>query len=293
MACATGNDGSAGIPYFPRQDASSGSGGEAGSAGGSPNGGGAGNSQGGSSNGGSSDGGSGGNAGNGGTSTGGSSNGGSSNGGSGGGTGGSCTPPVPGGACDTWPQCGCASGQACYVTDTATGKTGCLSAGTTGKGQACTTLDACVAGTTCIGGACKQFCDKPADCPVSGADCIGVQVSLADGGGASIPGMYSCTDQCDPISTTSCASGMACFPIDDLTVKPGHSLCAEGGTSTTSCSSTVGCKAPYVCLTDNQCHKWCREGNLADCGGLTCSGLSDGVNSGYFYVGNQGYGVCP
>jgi hypothetical protein len=296
MACATGDDGSSGIPRFPKQDASAGSGGEAGSAGGAPNGGGAGTSQGGSSNGGSSNGGSGnGGTSNGGSSNGGSSNGGSSNGGSGGGTGGSCTPPVPTGTCDTVPQCGCDPGQGCYVTNFSTGATQCLPAGTVAKGQSCdySSVSQCAAGSECVGNTCKPFCHSTADCTKSGADCISVQQSLTDGGAADIPAWSTCTDQCDPSIAGSCGAGQACFLIDDVNVQPGHSLCAKGGTSTGSCSSTVPCAAPYVCMGDSLCHKWCKA-NSADCGLDSCSQLQDAnSNVGYIYVGTQGYGVCP
>lgn len=290
LACATGDDTPSTIRPI-KQDASVGGG--AGAAGTTGDGGGAGTTGQGGEGGGSSGAGGGGE---GGTGTGGSSGGGTGGGGTGGsgngGSGGACTPPTPGGACDTVPQCGCAAGQACYVTEFATGKTTCAIAGTAAKGQPCEYLDDCVAGSTCVGGACKAFCDAPGDCAVSGADCITVNVSYSDGGSAPIPGMKTCTDQCDPTKASSCAAGLACFPIDDIEVKPGHSLCAEGGTSTSTCSSTLPCAAPYVCLTDNLCHKWCKA-NSSDCGVDSCSSLSDGVNSGYFYVGTQGYGVCP
>src|SRR5947209_20600627 len=38
---------------------------------------------------------------------------------------GSCTPPVPGGACDTLPQCGCLGASKCDVADPS-GRTACV-----------------------------------------------------------------------------------------------------------------------------------------------------------------------
>jgi hypothetical protein len=215
----------------------------------------------------------------------------------GGGTGGNnCTPPVPGAPCDTFPQCGCKVGESCDVNDGLTGMTQCAPSSNTAKGAICEAINACAPGLSCVGEACKPFCVTATDCATTGADCVGVTYGLSDGGTGDVPGMKVCTDQCDPITAQGCGSGVACDPIDDINVTPGHSLCSKAGTSTTSCSNTVGCAVGYVCLSDNVCYKWCRSGVTSDCtSAQTCYQFkSSGTPSvvGYYYVGTQGFGVC-
>jgi hypothetical protein len=207
------------------------------------------------------------------------------------GSAGSCTPPVAGGECDTFPPCGCKAGDSCDVVSTS-GTTKCGPSGNIKKGFVCKYINDCAPGLTCVGSACKPFCEVPGDCTTSGADCTAVTFSQPDGGTADVPGMRTCTDQCDLITAQSCGPGAGCYPVDDIKVQPGHSVCVEAGTSTTSCSPTIDCAPGYVCLSDNKCYKWCRSNVASDCSG-TCYQFQDNNNNvGFYYVGAQGYGVC-
>src|SRR6185503_10162122 len=68
-----------------------------------------------------------------------------------------CQPPIPGGACDTIPQCGCADGQSCVVVS-ADGLTACVASGSVAPYNACTP-GTCTAGYQCVAEVCKQFCE--------------------------------------------------------------------------------------------------------------------------------------
>lgn len=219
--------------------------------------------------------------------------GGSAGAGGGGGAGGSgCTPPIPGGACDTFPQCGCASGQRCTVTNVQ-GITSCVPDGTAGPYQACSTSVQCQAGAECVGGACKPFCDLDTDCPGSLRRCLQVQYDNA-GTSTPIPGMKVCSSGCAlEAPSTLCGSGLGCYP-DDQT--PVGTDCATAGTGVgaQACCVDSGCAqldstmcAPgYACLQSGECRKWCRVG-FSDCPSSACSGFTTPL-----IVGGTEYGVC-
>lgn len=299
-ACATGEEGD-GWTGPGKSDASvggaagaSGGAGTAGEAGGSSEGGSAGNA--GGSTGGSA--GKGGGAGQGGSagSTGGSSGaGGSSGKGGAAGTGGApCTPPVSGGLCDTVPQCGCPAGQACDVAYVG-GETKCFATQNIAKGNPCDDLGVCAPGLTCVGTVCRAFCENDSTCGTVPGACFDVMYDPGDGGSSAIPEMHVCTDQCDLRTSQGCPSGITCVPFDDLGVTGGRSVCVVGGTSTGACSATLKCAPGYACMGDDQCHRWCRASTDSDCAsGETCYQLTDPdtLVDGYYYVGNQGFGVC-
>jgi hypothetical protein len=213
-------------------------------------------------------------------------------GGSTGGTGGStCTPPVSG-PCDTFPQCGCASGQSCDVATTS-GATACYATQNVAVSSVCTSIGECVAGASCVAGGCKEFCEQDADCPDQYAECFQTYYEDANGNSQPLPGMKVCTDHCQPWdSVNTCGAGLSCEPWGPLGKNPGTAGCvAPVGTSQTTCSETVACAPGYACLTDNKCYEWCRIGGN-DCSGIySCYGLTDGTNEGLF-VGTTETGVC-
>ena len=173
--------------------ATGGSGGAAGSAasGGTPAGGAGGTSAtGGAPNGGGGtpSGGAGGSPGGGGAPSGGTGGSGATGGGSGGAA---CTPPAPGGECDTFPQCGC-PGKNCSV-DTNTGLAKCIAIGTIGPYQPCSNQVDCQAGYVCALGQCKAFCETKADCTATNGECV--QVKLLSSGSVA-PGIFRCTEKC-------------------------------------------------------------------------------------------------
>jgi hypothetical protein len=222
-------------------------------------------------------------------------------GGSGGSAGGgSCTPPVSG-TCDTSPQCGCAAGQTCNVTSFGTGATSCVPAGSAGAWQACSQIGDCAAGLQCVFGACRPFCEVPADCnDRPGQQCQQVQAVYGqDGGPADTPGMKICTAQCALEKPDAvCGAGVTCvldgssitncYPTDGTGTGPGG--CSQGHGET--------CAPGYECVgvTDGQmvtsygCYHWCRLGQAKlDCptSTWTCQALTNSP-----IVGSTTYGIC-
>jgi hypothetical protein len=223
-------------------------------------------------------------------------------GGVGGGTGGvggtNCTPPVPGGACDTAPQCGCPAGQRCTVQNTQ-GISSCVPDGTTQQYQSCSTGTECVAGTECVGSACKPFCNTTADCPGTLRECVQVTYTPTGGTPTPIPGFMICSSGCALEAPQAlCGPGLGCYATSD---PPTATDCAAAGTGVgvDACCVTPPCNDPdpmdgtkcapaHVCLTTGDCRKWCRVGFPGDCPSGTCTGFT----TPYLVNGTQ-YGVCP
>ena len=222
-------------------------------------------------------------------------------GGAGGGTGGvggsNCTPPVPGGACDTFPQCGCPPGQRCTVANVQ-GLSSCVPDGTTQGYQKCTSGTECIAGTECVGSACKPFCDVTADCPGTLRDCV--QVTYDSGGTSQpIPGFKICTSGCALENPGGvCGSGLGCYQANNPATAT-DCAAAGAGIGIDACCVTPPCNDPdpmdstkcapgYVCLTTGDCRKWCRVGFPGDCTSGTCTGFSTP-----FILNGTQYGVCP
>lgn len=203
----------------------------------------------------------------------------------------SCTPPVPGGACGTTPVCGCEEGQTCDVVGY-DGVTACMQDKGLALGDVCAGLfEGCGWGLTCADGTCKRFCSSGRAC---GSESACYQVVYAtDGGTALIPGMKVCTDQCDLMSQEGCGQGAGCYPYGQLGVQPGHSVCRLAGGSTQACQSNEDCMPGRGCGEDGQCRFWCRYGVPVDCTPpLKCATLKVGESTGFFYLGDQAYGLC-
>ncbi|HJL04395.1 MAG TPA: hypothetical protein RMH85_25355 [Polyangiaceae bacterium LLY-WYZ-15_(1-7)] len=200
------------------------------------------------------------------------------------------------------PQCGCATGQGCYID--ADGDAGCSdTVGTVGEGGACTAIADCQPGLTCIGlggstAACHRLCDGDADCS-SGSFCI---LGLEDSAGAPLS-VRACTIPCDPAAQTGCPAGAHCFlgsesegAMRDITHCEGEpaGTTGQGG----RCVDQTDCRAGFVCLDPdgfgNQCLAICRNpstvapGPSADCGTFEdCYGFDPAIS-----VGATRYGVC-
>jgi hypothetical protein len=215
---------------------------------------------------------------------------GATGGATGGSGGGACTPPVAGGQCDTWPQCGCTGTQACGVT-TQTGVTSCSAAGVVTPYNQCTNLGDCTKGHACVGSACKQYCETNTDCASTGGTCFPLQYS-SGGTSLPIPGMKVCSKKCELHNpSAACGPGLTCYP--DTQAVPAKTDCAKAGTSTApgAClTDPTACSPGYACLSSGDCKKWCRVSVPSDCGtGKTCQGwappndiIIDGVT----------YGIC-
>ncbi|MCS6799272.1 MAG: hypothetical protein NZ898_12225 [Myxococcota bacterium] len=198
------------------------------------------------------------------------------------------------------PQCGCPSGQGCY--NMADGTRYCASAGTRTTGSACTAVNQCRAGDTCVAldpmtGICVHYCATDADCSGAGALCI---LELSDGGGGTLPGIRLCTRSCDPITASGCPAGTTCQIFREA---------AGAMRWLTDCAVPVGmrrqgqpcdpmtlpCDRGFVCLDPDgsgprslQCLRWCDATRGTGCAlGETCFGFMTPV-----VIGTVEYGVC-
>jgi len=201
---------------------------------------------------------------------------------------GSCT-PTSGKVCDTFPQCGCASGQNCNVSSTA-GATKCVPAGAKGTHEKCTGSGECDKGLQCVANLCVPFCKTDTDCPMANARCrTGQYTPTGSTTPADVPGFDLCLAQCEPTSpAAACGAGTTCFfPYSDDTTE-----CAAAGSSKSKggcASDTFACAPGYICIDPGDCLKWCRVGFASDCTGTggTCSTFTTPIMKG-----GVEYGVC-
>ena len=206
-----------------------------------------------------------------------------------------------GGSCSESPcrlrptQCGCGTGQGCYVN---AGARMCLTAGTGGLGAACTVGSDCRAGFECLNysatgsaAACARYCATDADCG-SGSLCL---QELSDGAGGSLPGATLCTTRCDPVASTGCPTGSACtFFQESAGAMRIFAECAGpvgSGGQGAICTDDTDCRAGFACIDTGfgtECVHWCNYDTGAGCSGLTfCTPFPTPV----IYNGFE-YGVC-
>ncbi|APR76378.1 Hypothetical protein A7982_01725 [Minicystis rosea] len=149
----------------------------------------------------------------------------------------------------------CKAGERCTIVDPSTGNTQCvpLAASTYKPFAACTTDDACPAGTWCDSrtATCAPFCESFQDC--GSGDCVAAKnYDSASMTTHTVPGATVCTANCDPASATSCGPGAACnydnnagsFDCFYSLNKAAGSDCEFG-----DCAPTLVC--------GSQCLKWC------------------------------------
>ena len=162
-----------------------------------------------------------------------------------------CAPPA-GAICSTYPQCGCAPGTNCDVTDV-TGKTSCVMAGTKAIHAKCTGTGECPKGATCLYDVCMPFCSAAADC-ASTSVCRNAQY-VEGGVTKDIPGMKICMAQCDPLNPSKlCGGSTTC-----LFSSPTTTTCAAAGLSTTAgtcAADPFTCAPGYVCVNTGDCTRW-------------------------------------
>jgi subtilisin-like proprotein convertase family protein len=185
------------------------------------------------------------------------------------------------GECTVAPQCGCAQGENCAVTNPATGATRCVTAGDVEPYAPCSETDGqCAAGYACVSGVCKRTCEGAGDSCDEGADGSCEQVTVA---GEAAPGYRICQRTCDPVEPTHasesfapCGAGANCVPgPDGVSACIGATLagvedapCAgEGGPDAEGCAPGLAC----VDLPDGPvCQKSCDLAG-SDCGaGQSC-----------------------
>jgi hypothetical protein len=149
------------------------------------------------------------------------------------------------------PQCGCSTGQSCYV-DSAGGRF-CATTGTRNEGDSCVNDSACDPGLTCGGepqGGCWRLCDDDTDCMGAGSYC-NIDFPVGD---------RVCSRSCTPTTNVGCPSGWAC---------------AIGGNSSrwyTHCRELTGTLGDWQpCPTGSDTD--CRAGTfcaMAPSGGMYC-----------------------
>jgi hypothetical protein len=195
-----------------------------------------------------------------------------------------CVDGACGGACAEspckllLPQCGCTTGQGCYVDDQQ--KRTCLAAGKIALGEPCPPNNdtQCVPGTMCrehkVAGEssffCTKMCASDADCGV-GAVCLDTIVK----------GVRTCTASCDPVAQTGCNAQTKCViiqlnpPNGDL-----YTECSPKGTATGQQGATCtfgqnSCAPGHQCFGDQVggvtrffCGKYCTGTECAP--GTTC-----------------------
>ncbi len=202
---------------------------------------------------------------------------------------GSCTPPA-GSPCSVFPQCGCEAAQNCVVANTS-GKTSCITAGSDGVHEPCTTNSECKKGMQCIAGVCVPFCTSDSDCTISGSPrCRAVQyLPTGSSTPADVPNLKICLAQCDVLNpATVCGPNTSCFfpYLSDDTTE-----CTAAGTSTVKggcASNDYACAPGYICVNDGDCFKWCRIGFASDCpAGRVCTGFMTPI-----LKGGVEHGVC-
>ncbi|AKF07246.1 hypothetical protein [Sandaracinus amylolyticus] len=161
------------------------------------------------------------------------------------------------------PQCGCATGQACYHS----GATAlCATAGGGTEGASCTSPTSCAAGHTCIDYSreaaidlpmCTRYCASDADCSGIGSLCLG---AIDDGSGGERADVRLCTRSCDPIDGTGCSPQTTCHVFREsegamrfLTDCSGP---IGGGRSYDLCGDDGDCARNYACVS-GRCRRWC------------------------------------
>lgn len=196
------------------------------------------------------------------------------------------------------PQCGCATGQACYPQG-ATRVCATSGAGTTGA--LCTSNSSCAASYACLNVAesgtptslCTHVCASDADC--GGGLCI---IRLDDGTGAAVPGLTLCTHPCNAATNLGCAAGTTCtFFSETAGAMRTFTDCTAPTTGTgedMSCVTTAPtCSPDRYCVDTGDglgpaCHHWCNTATGAGCTiGHSCLSFSTPI-----VVNGVTYGVC-
>lgn len=196
-----------------------------------------------------------------------------------------CKTVPPSNLCGLDPQCGCGNGTCDLDYQKLNGETKCVTAGSGNTATACNKTDAeCAQGLTCVFGVCRPFCSSDGtDCGKAGTSkCVQLQDSQSN----PIQNLLVCRVDCtlDDTGQSCGGNGRGCVFVDtDVTDCFDRSMYG-----TTSCTQNAPfCGPGYVCLTNNQCAKWCNI-NAPNCGGgKTCQMLQTPP-----MVKGKTYGVC-
>jgi hypothetical protein len=174
------------------------------------------------------------------------------------------------------PQCGCPSGQACYL---AAAGPKCTAPGIVDESDQCTTNAECIPGHVCAQGqdgvavkVCKRLCQADGDCVGPGSIC------LQDSG------FKACSIGCNPVTSSRCPPSAACQLYQRSGDMAPFTDCGGIGTRQPlqSCSDAFPCVAGYVCGTTSggatACIKYCTPSDCSSCDVMgTFGGTSYGV----------------
>jgi len=192
-----------------------------------------------------------------------------------------CAKAAPSNVCGISPQCGCAAGETCDVTNKTTGASACVKAGSGVAGAACTTTSGCKPGLTCNNGTCLEYCGAGNTCAT------GTCLSVNNSSGSAIPNLNVCSVTCDLMNPKSTCGSGGCGHLGS-----GLTTCQKAGTGTSDdyCTSASDCSSGMLCIDDGydtMCEKWCRIGK-SDCPlGWSCTALANPP-----VIGGVTYGFC-
>ncbi len=191
--------------------------------------------------------------------------------------------------CDPIAQCGCGSGQACYLP--ATGDpTICNSAGSLPQGALCNVDTDCAPGLSCqlflsSMGVCEPYCRSDADCDDT---CAGLVV-----GGASVGG---CQTTCNPMTGGGCAAPLACRTAILFPQSGGQRMgvgCGDdvGAGQGAPCMRLSDCGPGFACV-NYECSALCLVAAPACPSGYVCLAFPAGGAPSRLIVGGVEYGAC-
>jgi hypothetical protein len=182
-----------------------------------------------------------------------------------------CVTVAPNNRCGLEPQCGCGMNETCDITNVTTGATSCVTGGAATLGRPCAQTGDCVAGLTCLYGACRPYCATPrSKCGVSGTELC---VEVLDDNDKPEPNHNVCTITCDPRAPQAVCGTNACLWFATYYAPAKVSDCNFQGTvdHLKACTSDYDCKAGMACIDHpsanigKECEKWCRIGVAGDC----------------------------
>ncbi len=198
--------------------------------------------------------------------------------------------------CTLVPQSGCSGATpACDLTTADDGTVACRDVTKQGVSNDHCPLDTdCKAGYTCVNDGvaadipwCARLCVHDADCTGVGSRCVD---PLDNGSGMPLD-IDVCSNSCDLVAQTRCASGMGC--IGEIATGGDYTDCIYMGTTAVgdACAHTDECTPGAACITSgttSTCAEYCEVGDDATCDeDETCVGFTTPLE-----IGGVTFGVC-
>jgi hypothetical protein len=201
--------------------------------------------------------------------------------------------------CGLLPNCGCPSGQKCYVNVTASPFVReCTTAGSGDSSTICTSESSCGPATQCLPlyteatsgeSMCYDYCNSESDCPTDKSACFSFYTS------ETYPQI--CSHACDPLTGSGCPTGTKCG-LFGLTSPPiNFTDCQADAGSTPAggyCTAETDCGPGTFCATSlTTCLAICQYPSGPECsmletctqfvdsGGSPVSIVLDGISYGY------------